>query len=189
MNTRLIGIWESADSATREAGAAWYPSARAFCDSLAFWTDTPLHRMVGACSALSPQLQWKWNKEALEQLVKEPSKPLRMVLGNSTRKAKAILAGRLPLPAAFPLATCPKTNNFYHNILNPTDARYVTIDTHAARAATGAFQAHFKYAPIANEYLEAARFVGVLPSTFQATVWTIVRNDSYRQMELFNNVR
>ena len=182
MNTRLLNLWDTTTTAERDAGAAWYPAARSFCDSLAFWTSTPLQRMVGACSALSPQLTWHWNVEALEQLVKEPEKPLRMVLGHSTRKARAILAGRLPVPAAFPLATCPKTNNFYHNILTPEDRRYVTIDTHAARAATGTFQSHFKYAPIANEYLECARHVGVVPSTFQATIWTIMREGPQRRL-------
>src|SRR5882762_746751 len=149
MVKQLLNIYDRTTSKEREQGHNWYPNARAFCDSLAFWSNRTLPRVVAITSALSPQLSWKHNLKAVEAFVKSESVPY--VTGAFLAKAKMIDSGRLPGATAFPLKTCPKTNCFYHNILNPNDPRYVTIDRHASMAVNGPQQLTYReYEPIAN---------------------------------------
>ncbi len=178
---RLLAIWDRTTAIEREAGAAWYANAHAFCDSLAFWTDLPLERVVAATAALSPQLSWQANRVAIERLVK--GEPVPAVLGRSLRKAWRILHGQFPQATAFPLKTCPKTNAFYHNILTPSDTRYVTIDRHAATAAVGQRVTRFDYWELVDWYKRAAFTVCVPPTTFQATIWEFVRNHGQMSFE------
>jgi hypothetical protein len=72
-----------------------------------------------------------------------------------------------------------KTWNFYMNIYNPHDERFVTIDGHmwnlwrgkrstldAARIPGGG-----KYEEVAEDFKQVAKAVGVIPCQFQATLW------------------
>lgn len=187
MENKLLSIYERTTDHERQAGKDWYPKARAFCDSIAFWTDRPLWKVVAITSALSPQLSWEYNKIAAEYFCK--GERVVGVLKASLKKAKAIDNGQYPLSTAFPLKTCPKTNNFYHNILNPDDSRYVTIDRHAA-AALDIPREHCissLYWTIAEAYKKTAKHVGMTASAFQATIWTYTRN--HGQVELYFDER
>ena len=173
MQNRLITLWERTTKAERSEGASWYPEAHRFADYLAFWTNRPIEQTCGVIAALSPQLSWERNCEAAEAFIKH--EPIPGVLQASIRRAGRILRGAAPSATAFPLRSCPKTNSFYHNLLDPDDPRYVTIDRHAASAGLGRSAKRFDYWQIEAAYREAAQAVGVLPSAFQATLWLCQR--------------
>jgi len=180
---RLVRLWERTTRAEREAGASWYDAAHAFALESSTAHSLPLTRVVGIVAALSPRCQWDLNRYATTALLWGAPRVSTITRAPWT-KALAIHAGRWPGATAFPLRTCPKTNSFYHNILAPSDPRFVTIDRHAARIVGIGTDHRFDYWSVAQSYIEAARYANVRPNVFQATLWLVQRNGGQMELEL-----
>lgn len=94
--------------------------------------------------------------------------------GLNKEKAKRILGGESP----HTVLGGPKTKNFYHNILEPHDERYCTIDGHMVNMYNGARVpldnagiSESEYGIIARAVAEVAEDVGMIPCQLQSTLW------------------
>ena len=71
--------------------------------------------------------------------------------------------------------TGSKTYHFYHNLLEPDNSAFITIDRHSYLIATGETYTsglHLaKYERIADVYRKAAKKLGILPNELQALLW------------------
>lgn len=185
----LIQLYEQSTPEQKRDGAAWYPEAHDFCKRLAKRSGYDLVTVCRAVSALSPQLSWNKNKVAAELVLTGRDTRPSGVLHRSLAKARRILRGQTITCTRCPRASrillqpfcprhAPKTFNFCLNILDPSAPQWVTIDRHAATAwyATPMRKTKFDYWDVAAEYLVAADALGVVASTFQATIWIVIRD-------------
>ena len=72
----------------------------------------------------------------------------------------------------------PKTTAFYHNILDPTDSAYITIDGHMYSIWAGKRMtmksvawAHFNYKQVELDFKRCAFRIGILPCQLQSVLW------------------
>lgn len=173
-----------------QTGINWYPEANQFCKDLSDRYDLDLCKVVGITAALSPQTSWDMNKRYASDFIENRG---RGFMGNRERtiKAKNIYNANDPAKIQDYLATTPngakKTKAFYRNILLPGFCDTVCIDRHALAAGqqrpenTKALQdseAHLsgkQYSFLSDCYVYAANKVGMIPSSFQAVIWTVYR--------------
>ena len=173
INLRTARRAASADQVNR--GRAWYPVARDIAEMIG---NGDVRKGAGVIAALSPRMQWDVNvRKATAALAGESY----ACMGSSMAKVAAILDGADPADV---LPTGSKTWNFFHNIIEPTNPAYVTIDAWAYRAATGDWSAvgpknARDYAEVAAAYIEMAAEFGELPSAFQAGVWNWARETKH----------
>lgn len=176
----LVKIFEASD----KSGLSWYDDANEFCTKVAEKYSLPIDKVCAVVSALSPATNWEQNKKDSVNLIEA-------FLGVSKRKFKFTTYGQNVVKAQsileetarnsetfFSLKTGAKTFNFYHNILNPEDANYVTIDRHAYRIATGNEYVRItpkQYRLIAEHYKKAAKKLGITPARLQAALWVDYR--------------
>jgi hypothetical protein len=69
-----------------------------------------------------------------------------------------------------------KVKNFFMNLYNPVDPKYVTIDRWAYRVA--GFQGkptNKRYIEVANAYKTASNKLGLLPNQLQSCTWCAIR--------------
>ena len=146
----------------------------------------PLNRVVAAFAALSPNTRIESNFKALFSLVKGYKQGLfpedinTFGYHHAKRRAYSYLCGGKEFTA---LKTAPKTRAFYHNLLNPESALYVTVDGHAYNIWKGKRQplkdVRMKkgvYVQISQDYKEVAQKTGLLPHQVQAITWYAWRN-------------
>jgi hypothetical protein len=147
------------------------------------------HLAFGAFAALSPN-NTEFNNfmdlmscinywTASEQYTKDQIHlPAVTTYPHNRQKALLILGGKEPLEVLRGL----KVTNFYRNILNPCDGRYVTIDGHMLSVwggrrillkSRGATISKDTYEVIANDYITVARHLNILPNQLQATCWHV----------------
>jgi hypothetical protein len=93
----------------------------------------------------------------------------------------------------------PKIRAFYHNILDPDDCRYVTIDGHMKAAYEGVdmtmkeaiVRTKGEYKRISDATMRLAKLEGLVPNQLQATIWFArkrTRRIKYNaQLGLFDN--
>lgn len=154
------------------AGYEWYDRAQEIADRIG---KGDVHKGAGILAALSPQIGWKRNVEAAEQLVKTGRASGRT--GSQNAKALRIHEGELPVD----VLNGHKETHFYHNISDPNDPIHVTIDRHAHDSAVGSvngnanrkLDAEGRYNIFHGAYTEAAGQLGFeVPSRLQAGIWT-----------------
>lgn len=193
----LERLWDRADVLDRNEGMFYYRQFQArLMDGCRRFNKIPLTTACGVYAALSPNNSEssclhdtfvgitsfacgmeEWRK--FKPHTYEPNK----------RKALRILDGEDPDM----VLRGPKTNAFYHNILDPTDPRYVTVDGHMVNcwnnlrvpldyAGINAGQ----YRIVADGIREVAGRRGLVPCQFQAVIWLlwrrinwILRKDQY----------
>jgi hypothetical protein len=96
-------------------------------------------------------------------------------------KVQRIVDGADPVDV---LPAGSKTWNFFHNIVDPSDSAYVTIDAWAYRAATGDWSAVGPrnvrdYAEVAAAYMAFATEAGEIASVGQAGIWNWAREGKH----------
>lgn len=143
------------------------------------WIST--NKVIGIVAILSPNLHWESNIEAMEEFfVSQRVIATKQV----TLAAKSWMIDQYQ----FSFKTGPKISNFYHNLLDPQDPNYVTIDRHAIRAWLGPMHARRfddqcgriglnwkSYNIIAEHYKEVSGHYGILPNQLQAICWQVAR--------------
>lgn len=128
----LVRIWEQADDRDIEVAIASYPKYQQLTTQIA--AKHGFSPTVGAAvfAALSPNNDYWGNLRNCDDLLaaaragKSVDEVRVSTYGNNKRKAWAIAHGADPDE----LIVALKTRNFFHNIAEPTNPRYVTIDGH-----------------------------------------------------------
>lgn len=172
MTANVLEVWGMATDSQMTSGHEWYPLAR----NLAFVVGRGDIRMgAGIIAALSPQKSWTINQRIAWRTM---SGVVSGQVGDAVRKAERIMRGEDP---DFVLPSGKKTWNFFHNIVDPDDDKYVTIDRHAYRVASfewdnrSAVIKDKTYKAMVLAYQEAARILRVSPSTVQAVTWLVAK--------------
>lgn len=162
-----------------KSGLNWYNDGHEFCKELATKYDLSLPKVCAVVSALSPATNWEVNKRDAIGLI-ESYLDLRnykhkfTTYGANVVKAQKVLSGELEPDKAFSLKTGAKTFNFYHNLLEPANPDYCTIDRHAFIIATGEVYNKLtpkQYKQVADHYISTAKRLSVIPCQLQAVLW------------------
>lgn len=176
----IIKVYEQVDAIDRDEGLMAYARYHESLEWYARKYHIPIERVVGAFSALSPNNDYVKNLRSLVTLLEG------MRWGAdvedctvSTYKACRWRAWQYLHGLDFLKATKGhKTRNFYRNILDPSDPEPVTIDGHMACVHIGkkmtmkeVVRTRFKYQLVAVDFLDVARYVGLLPNQLQAMLW------------------
>ncbi len=172
MTANVLETWGMATDSQIAAGREWYPMAR----NLALIIGRGDIRMgAGIIAALSPQKSWTINQRLAWQTM---SGVVSGQVGDAVRKAERIMQGEDP---AFVLPSGKKTWHFFHNIAEPENAKFVTIDRHAYRVASfGCDNRSAKITPkiyteMVLAYQAAADILHEVPSTVQAVTWLVAK--------------
>jgi hypothetical protein len=171
-------------------GLSWYTEGHYFCKNTGEKYGIPLPIVCAILSALSPASNWERNKLETITLIRgarhgEGSFKFT-TYGQNVIKATDILEGRRDPYKSFSMKTGAKTYNFFHNLLEPLDSQYVTIDRHAYRIATGEEYISIgigKYREIADHYRRSADRIGILPCQLQAVLWVWYREQLNKQLK------
>ena len=180
----LRSCWYRGDDEDREVGLGYYTNFRARLlrlGSLAGCSQPTT--TLGVFAALSPNNTEKNNTEDMVAAVRAHKADIWHKLtvrtyGPNKEKAKRILDGEDPDLVLKGV----KTNSFYHNLLDPEDDRWVTVDGHMVNIWNGA-RVPLDLAGVSMEgyrmvergVREAADRFSVPASGFQATVWGVWR--------------
>jgi hypothetical protein len=166
---RIAAAWRQAPEHW-EAGASWYPSARA---EAAAMSPGDIARGAGVIAALSPRAHWnvyrRWAREILAAADAGASEPPAVGIGLFRDRAWRIAQGAEPLD----VLQGPKVRAFYRAILGEP---IPVVDVWAARVA--GWNGQIKpptYEALTAAYERAAGILGVNPSTLQAATWIAAR--------------
>jgi len=165
----IMHVYKRATDADKREGLSWYAGAHAIaCEA------GDVSKGAGILSALSPRMPWDRNVKLARLAFTQPL--TGGALSMSIDKVNAIRNGVHPTIA---LGNGLKTLAFYANILDPSDAFTVTVDTHAIKIAGINRDSVGKnaYKRIAEGYRECAEYVGILPQQMQAITWTTWRRE------------
>lgn len=177
----IVECFTSATPEQRIAGRTWYPTGHRIAVDVG---HGDARTGAGIIAALSPQLAWHVNvRLALDARN-------GYVHGHTRRnldKVRQIMAGADPSDV---LPMSVKTGSFFVNLYDPANPDAVTIDRWAYRTAVGItsrkhpdFDGEYRlgnatrYATLATAYRLAARLLGEVASTVQATCWVVLRDD------------
>ena len=173
---------EHFNNATNEQlhhGMHWYYKAHRICKRIALHTKTPLYKVVGVMSALSPRNKWERNISDTVDLIRRGKRAKVATYNANKYKALAILKADYPEEVET-LLNGTKIVSFYNNILRPSQTEHVTIDVWAMRSVnfTGNLSSKGAYRGIQEAYIEVANEVGIKPHEMQAIIWGVVRDVS-----------
>lgn len=153
-------------------GKMWYINARCFAEDLSEEFNVPLNKVIGIISALSVQKRWDLNKRIARQYLQG-----RRNIHTKTQVNKCdwIMRGDNIEKCLGGL----KTVNFYHNILEPKNGNWFTID----RWILNIFNETPKLTPkkynqlkqVCINYSEQTPWVS---PEVQAIAWVVVRGKS-----------
>lgn len=168
MEKNLLASWDMTTPLQRYRGMEWYPFAHDFAYVIG---NGNVSVAAAVIAALSPQKAWVTNMGLATDAM---NGDIHGHVGDALAKVRRILAGEDPTTV---LPMNKKTGHFYMNILDPTNADYVTLDRHAIRVATldwdnGAPTIRDSlYPKMVCAFQNTASKVGVAPSVFQAGLW------------------
>jgi len=167
----ILKLYRSATVGELYNGEHWYDEARYFCAGVAVEHGLELGNVVCALAHLSPRVTWAQNKRKLIQVI---------TLGDTYGIRSHVSKARESLYSATPFDTfgekAYKTSRFARNIIG--DYQPVTVDTWAAKAATGRVVKDISkglYLELEDTYQRAAKSVGTTPAQLQAVVWCVIR--------------
>lgn len=183
----IEGTFNRSNDQQIQHGMLWYPHAQELAHDIGTLARlrsgggeshvSDVERGAGIISALSPQVSWKRNQVMARELANTGRTT------GSTRafieKALRIREGENPEDVLH-TREGHKTYNFFHNIADPEDPNYVTIDRHAHDLAVGrkfsdqehrGLYAKGRYQHFSDAYQRAADRIGILPHQVQATTW------------------
>lgn len=177
----LAAKWEKLES------MKWYPQAHDFAVYLSKEYHITVEQAAAVISVLSPGNNWDrnmtdadlvcqaWKNEDYDVQVGTYRPQLMKawnILTNGARWSNSEMEAAISQP------TAKKTRSFYHNILDPKDPRYITIDRWILRALglwTNSTTPRL-YALGETAISEVAQEKGVVPCILQAFVWVVIRN-------------
>lgn len=152
-------------------GQQWYWEANDFIKTLAQKYDLQDWKTSAIVSALSPMKEWGLNKRIAEEFIngktdihfsKQVDKALQILRldGWGQSRVEQILQGQ-------------KTVSFYHNLLNPDNPDFVTIDRHVLDSLVheGANVTHQRYVLIENVIKNYSKQLNLVPCSTQAIIW------------------
>ena len=174
INENITELYLSAVRARQEHAGDWYPCAKRECEVIARSLGLKFTVFIGVVAALSPQMNWKYN---VQEAVKLCTGKRCLGYGANISKAKVILAGAPPLE----VLGGNKVRSFYRNLLDAGECDdYVTIDTWAARVATGNYTESVsitdkQYGRLVKAYRSVAHRFGLNATVLQAITWVHVR--------------
>jgi hypothetical protein len=155
-----------------QAGDEWYDIAQDEADRL---SPRDLNMGAGIIAAASPQKEWTNNLEIAKRVMK--SGDIRGLTGQNAIKALRIRSGENP-EDVLPMRI--KTGQFYHNIKDPNNPHFLTVDTHAHNIAVGhvynkedlGLDSYGRYDTVKNAYMHVANQLGITnPNRLQARTW------------------
>lgn len=150
-------------------GKAWYFQAREFCKGLSIEFNVELEKVVGIVSALSPQKRWELNKKIAKDYLQGKK---NIHTKTQVSKCDWIMRGD-------DIEQCLgglKTINFYHNILNPEDSRWCTIDTWMLKIFNESPKVNPKhYNQLKQVCIDYSTQIKWVTSTTQAVAWIVQR--------------
>lgn len=149
-------------------GREWYTSASLFAQELGKKYDVPFYKVCGIIAALSPLKEWGLNKRMTETYLKTGTAGHTK---NQLLKCSWIMKATGPDQVDAYLYGL-KTVNFYHNILDPTDINWVTIDRHIINCL-GEFDliTPKRYELLKKLITDSAIENGFIPCELQAILW------------------
>ena len=164
-------------------GKQWYNQAHDFTFDLAMEYNLSHNKVIGFTSCLSPRTEWEVNKRKVKQLLNSGSVGCT---GSMKEKIKSIWTTD-DSEYIMKILNGNKTKNFFMNIKNHKDSRFVTIDTHAVRAAVLDYNRKLQdvklsvnqYSNFATVYKNVANKVNLTPAELQAVIWIKIKN-SYK---------
>jgi hypothetical protein len=174
ITSNIKDMYVSAIRAEQLHAGDWYRSAKRECEVIARSLGIPFETFVGVVAALSPQMNWKYNVREAVKLCKGQQ---ALGYGRNIVKAKVILGGAPPLD----VLGGNKVRSFYRNLCDGgEDDSHVTVDTWAARIATGNYSEAVsitdkQYKRLVSAYQSVADDFGVKATELQAITWVHVR--------------
>ena len=183
----LMSILDRTPDAVVLEGKDWYRQANIFVQDLADKYKLSLYQTAAVVACLSPAVKWETNLKDAQRLIDTfyhrgyiGAKAITVsTYGAQKMKAIEVLTNRLRLSPK----TGPKTYNFAHNIHDPFDPNFVTIDRHAWNILEGAMNSGSvalttkKYNLAVDVYKVAAKSTGFLPNQIQAITWIQYRKE------------
>lgn len=152
-----------------EEGKAWYSKCREYCVEISKEFGVELERVIGVFSALSPQKSYSVNKRILKDYFQgkrnihtkiQVSKCDWIMRGDDIKKCLGGL----------------KTVNFYHNILNPSDSNWCTIDRHILNIFNERPKPTPKqYNQLKQVCIDYSKQIQWVTPTTQAVAWIVIR--------------
>lgn len=123
-------------------GLEWYPSANEELVRAGKRYGGGIDRAAGVAAALSPKMPWDKNLPlAIEALRTRDASVAIGAYPKNQAKAQRIIEGEDPAIVLSKAGSggkhLLKIGNFYHNLRDPENPDFITIDSHAARAALG----------------------------------------------------
>lgn len=197
MRDNILWMLDGASSHAIEAGKAWYPIARRWCQVKAREYGVRPIVVAAIISALSPRNKWQRNLYDAEQVLinyaegyHHPFNIVSCTFRRNVERAWNIVDHDDPSIAM----TSPKTRAFVDNIINPL-SELVTVDVWAMRIAEGDMSLRAKplgekkYQMYASAYVDAAKEVGMKPCDIQAITWVEARSRARMKEAAFTQLR
>ena len=213
---RLRNIYNATPEEVRQAGAQWYPQVHDAAQKAAHEHGRSTRAAAGLVAAVSPNMDWEKNNiNAFDEIgnlshedwrsieasshsktrhpdvaamLKEKAPSLSTAPDLGLMKAHRIWHGAEDPDVVMPRTTSPKTNHFFHNILEPHKDTGATIDGRQADIAVDAMRpwtmdrgissanlktgGQTRYERYDEAVSRTAHRLGVLPHELQATTWT-----------------
>ena len=189
-NSRLYGsrldfYFEAATREDKKAGREFYLEAHSEAGRLARASNISRAQATGIIAALSVGTYYEKNIIDAWALCKYGENAIVSTYGSNLVKALDILDGFKSPLEALANKRYKKVFNFYHNILEPENCDYLTLDVWAVRALVNPLlhknSARYyvntarKYLECSKIYFEAASRHNVKPLIFQAQTWITTR--------------
>ena len=152
-------------------GQQWYWEAHEFAIKIAQKYGMEDWKVSGIIAALSPMKEWTLNKRIAEEFILGKRD---IHFGLQVEKAERILQlGEDEIEKVDGILNGRKTVSFHHNIHEPENEDYVTVDTHLLDALIfpGANISPFRYGMIENTIKNYSKRVNFVPCATQAIVW------------------
>ncbi len=177
----LRAMWDRADDTDRAEGVLAYSRYHDLLRRIGDHYQTPLPQTVAAFVALSPNSDYFGNLRSLVSVlqgVREDRFPFEITVSTYKHcrdRAWFYVKGHENF---LDHAKGLKTRAFYHNILDPEDHTYVTVDGHIYAAWVGknltmkeAKISTSAYREISQDVTRIADEFGLVPNQVQATIW------------------
>lgn len=167
-------------------GKDWYWGARLKAQDMSNVYNKDLSICCAIISCLSPQKNWYHNIELAYEFFKNQGKYARHT-SIQINKAKRIYKLNGIRSVDTQIATIdfelngPKTINFFHNIYEPNNENYITIDSHMIQIMSGDMLKKTvtskQYEVYKSELIKFAKHVGIHSVELQTLIWEYWRTN------------